>query len=194
MCYRTFQENESIMCIALREVTGQIRRVIVAHPPGRWRDHFVHSLQSCRYQVHACEDSLAVKSLVADLELHLVVTELRLVDGPALALLAWLKRERPKLRTVVATDHGSIATAVRCTRLGVDGYFCKPVSCDKLVGCEHTDGDPCILDRPMRLERAVWEYLHRAVDSAGSISQGAQLLGLDRRSLRRMLGKYAPPA
>lgn len=137
---------------------------------------------------------MAAKGLVSDLEPDLIVTELRLAKGPALPLLQWVKRHQRKTRTVVVTDHGSIATAVRCTRLGVDAYFCKPVSCEQVLALDSAEGrDPLVSDRPMRLERAIWEYVHRVVDSAGSISRGALLLGVDRRSLRRMVGKYAPP-
>jgi len=44
----------------------------------------------------------------------------------------------------------------------------------------------------MTLDRAIWEYINYSVDVAGSIAAAARNLGLDRRSLRRMLAKYAP--
>jgi len=170
-----------------------IRAVVIAHPAGPWRTHFVQSLRTRCQGVYTCEEIPAAKKLVVSLEPELIVTELRLASGPTLPLLEWVKRHHCKTRTVVVTDHGSIATAVRCTRLGVDAYFCKPVSCEQVIGPDPADADPLVSETPMRLERAIWEYLHRVVDSAGSISRGALLLGVDRRSLRRMMGKYAPP-
>jgi ActR/RegA family two-component response regulator len=44
----------------------------------------------------------------------------------------------------------------------------------------------------MTLDRAVWEYIARTVETAGTLSGGARRLGIDRRSLKRMLKKYPP--
>jgi two-component system response regulator RegA len=44
----------------------------------------------------------------------------------------------------------------------------------------------------LTLDRAIWEFISQTVESAGTISEASRRLGLDRRSLRRMLSKYAP--
>ena len=110
--------------------------------------------------------------------------------GRRLGAVAWLHENRLSRRIVVVTDHDSVASAVRCAQLGVDGYYVKRSllfwpPAEYVEVQEH--------GRPMPLARAVWEYVNRAVGEAGSITAAAEQLGLDRRSLRRMLGKYAPP-
>ena len=43
------------------------------------------------------------------------------------------------------------------------------------------------------LDRVEWEHIGRVLaDCGGNITQTARLLGLDRRTLRRKLGKYPP--
>jgi ActR/RegA family two-component response regulator len=124
-----------------------------------------------------------------------LVTELRLSSGPTTSLLRRLRRTFPMLRLIVVTRYDSIATAVACTRLGVSAYFTSRDSlCRVADGVEGKSGpEPLIPERPMRLERAVWEHINSIATSAGSIVVAAKWLGVDRRSLRRMLSRYAPP-
>jgi ActR/RegA family two-component response regulator len=42
------------------------------------------------------------------------------------------------------------------------------------------------------LDRTIWEYINQVVVGAGTLSEAARRLGVDRRSLRRMLAKYPP--
>jgi ActR/RegA family two-component response regulator len=42
------------------------------------------------------------------------------------------------------------------------------------------------------LDRAIWDYLNQVFLASGSMSEAARRLKVDRRSLRRMLGKQAP--
>lgn len=43
------------------------------------------------------------------------------------------------------------------------------------------------------LDRVEWEHIQRVLTgTGGNISRTAQLLGIDRRSLQRKLGKYPP--
>ena len=47
--------------------------------------------------------------------------------------------------------------------------------------------------RSPTLDRVEWEHIGRVLaDCGGNITQTARLLGLDRRTLRRKLGKYPP--
>jgi two-component system response regulator RegA len=101
-------------------------------------------------------------------------------------------------RLAVATIYPSVATAVRLIRMGVAAYFTKPVSAATLLA-ELCRGMPAVPREPASesygwpsLDRVIWEYLNQAYVAAGSMSEAARRLGLDRRSLRRMLAKYPP--
>lgn len=100
----------------------------------------------------------------------------------------------------VVTAYPSVATAVRFTRMGVAAYLAKPVLARDLMHALRvprfgtgSDAMPTTvpLDWPS-LDRTIWEYLSRTCATAGSISEAARRLGLDRRSLRRMLAKHPP--
>src|SRR5262249_11958482 len=47
--------------------------------------------------------------------------------------------------------------------------------------------------RHMSLDRVIWEFINQAVLEAGSVSEAARRLQLDRTSLKRMLRKVPPP-
>jgi ActR/RegA family two-component response regulator len=148
-----------------------------------------------------CAGGNQLRRHFAERRFDLLITELRLSDGPAIDVIEWLRDVHPQVRVAVVTAHSSIASVVRCTRLGVRAYLPKPTTTDCLLQALGTaplspvplTGGLDVQAGPMRLDRAVWEYINRAVESEGSIARGAELLGVDRRSLRRMLTKYAPP-
>jgi ActR/RegA family two-component response regulator len=147
------------------------------------------------HYVRICGHGAVVEQLISESPPDVLITELRLANGPVLKLIAWIKAEHPAVRVVVHTDHGSIATAIRCARLGVDAYYPKPVSAEQLLSFEPESGALAADEapsEPLPLDRAMWEYMNRVVEHAGTITQAARLLGLDKRSLRRMLGKHAP--
>ena len=125
-----------------------------------------------------------------------VISEARIGSRSLSEQLGAMAQVVPVGRFVVVTGWPSVAGAVYFTRQGVRGYFAKPAAPQLLV--QTLKGEPaaaCSADAPAwpSLDRAVWEYLSQVYVSAGSISEAARRLGLDRRSLRRMLAKYPPP-
>jgi len=99
---------------------------------------------------------------------------------------------------VVVTSFPSVASAFQLARIGVAGYFAKPVAAATLLQIvrsrsgEQPFGPDDELPGWQSLNRAVWEYLSQVYVSAGSMAEAARRLRIDRRSLRRMLGKYPP--
>ena len=100
----------------------------------------------------------------------------------------------------VVTAYPSVATAVRFTRMGVAAYLAKPVLARDLMDALPVQRFGGVSDAmpttvPLKwptLDRTIWEYISRTCAAAGSISEAARRLGLDRRSLRRMLTKHPP--
>lgn len=101
-------------------------------------------------------------------------------------------------RLVVVSEHGSVAAAVEVMRRGADEYLSSPAGIGDLL---------CALDgsRPAgeaegaarervapSLDRAIWEYIHFVLAGAGTVAEAARRLGVDRRSLRRMLSQHPP--
>jgi two-component system response regulator RegA len=91
-----------------------------------------------------------------------------------------------------------VATAVRAVRLGFDAYLAKPIDPRCIAGLLEGCGRPAAPVEPPdteawpSLDRTIWELVNQVVAVSGSLSEAARRLGLDRRSLRRMLAKYPP--
>jgi two-component system response regulator RegA len=127
----------------------------------------------------------------------LIVTELR-VDGRwAFDFIPELRVQLEHCKVVIVTVYPSIATAVHAIRIGFHGYFAKPVTARAILDAmESTNAEreehPARDTRWPTLQRTIWEYLNHVFVEAGTMSEAARRLGVDRRSLRRMLAKYPP--
>ena len=99
---------------------------------------------------------------------------------------------------MILTAYGSMAAAVQALKFGAVACLAKPASVGEILrACgvpteRDSVGEEPILQH-MSLQRAHWEYLQRVFEDAGSVSEAARRLGVDRRSLRRMLTKTPPP-
>ena len=103
----------------------------------------------------------------------------------------------PQARIVVLTGYGSIATAVKATKLGAVGYLMKPTDVDQveraLLEEDDEESELPIPDEFQSLYRHEREYIEFVLNECeGNISQAARRLGLHRQSLQRKLRKYTP--
>ncbi len=104
---------------------------------------------------------------------------------------------QPKMRIIVLTGYGSIATATEAIKLGALAYLAKPASLDEILSAfeeKRTYSQPQGQDiKPPSLARVEWEHIQRVLaDCDGNISAAAKKLGIHRRTLQRKLFKYAP--
>jgi two-component system response regulator RegA len=116
---------------------------------------------------------------------------------PWTQILRWVAELDLESHVVVATAFGSVSSAVRAIKMGVSAYVEKPFCALQIV--DSLSHHPCEgafapgQDRALRsLHRLRWDYINATLDSTGTIAAAADRLGLDRRSLRRMLSKYPP--
>ena len=104
----------------------------------------------------------------------------------------------PRRGIVVLTGYGSIATAVKATKLGAVGYLMKPTDVDQVERAlneveDDEDSELPIPDEFQSLYRHEREYIEYVLaECEGNISQAARRLGLHRQSLQRKLRKYTP--
>jgi two-component system, response regulator RegA len=130
---------------------------------------------------------------------NVIVLETRLPDGQGLKLLPKVRDMCPSSKLVIVTAYGAIASAVRALQLGAHDYLCKPVTAwalresvsrdCKVVPAATEDRTPTPYPT---LDRSIWEHINYVLTDAGTISGAARRMGLDRRSLRRMLQKRPP--
>jgi len=171
-------------------------RILIVHPDDAVARSWVHCIEQSNREV-ACVDSVRdILPTVRSFRPDVVVAELRLHDGPTLRTLRRMRHEDNRVELCIITGYDSLATASFCHTLTARSYHVKPVGAAELlqlVLAEPCSGEVAATERYMRLDRAVWEHINQTVAATGSIARAAEVLEVNRRSLRRMLSKYSPP-
>jgi two-component system response regulator RegA len=105
-----------------------------------------------------------------------------------------VRQVRPRTRVIVVTACASIPSALALLALGVSDYLAKPVTIFQVLPA--LDSPPAIAPSGSRtwmsIDDACGNYIEDVLDACGSIAKTARALGVDRRSLRRMLARRAP--
>jgi ActR/RegA family two-component response regulator len=105
-----------------------------------------------------------------------------------------VRQVRPRTRVIVVTACASIPSALALLALGVSDFFAKPVTISQVLPV--LDWHPIIAPSSSRtwmsIDDACGNYIEDVLHACGSIAKTARALGVDRRSLRRMLARRAP--
>lgn len=123
------------------------------------------------------------------------VVDLRLADGNGLEVVEALREAREDMRIVMLTGYGNIATAVAAVKAGAVDYLAKPADADAIAAAlTETDRPlPPPPEDPMSADRVRWEHIQRVYEQCGrNVSETARRLKMHRRTLQRILAKYAP--
>lgn len=160
------------------------------------RARLSRALASRGFTISGATSMAAAREAAAGRGFAHAVLELRLGDGNGLDLVRELRQENPGMRIVVVTAHDCFATVVLARRAGADDYLPKPVSVDGLVDAllGRPVPLPPIPETPLAAARVGWEHVHRIfAQCGGDIREAARILRLQRRSLRSILARQAPP-
>jgi two-component system response regulator RegA len=104
-----------------------------------------------------------------------------------------LKQACPDRRVVIISSAPSVALAVRAIRRGLDGFLARPTSAFDILAALEDETDAAFpTSRTLTLDQAIWEHISQTLVSSGSVAEAARRLGVERRSLRRMVEKYSP--
>ena len=123
------------------------------------------------------------------------VIDLRLEDGSGIELVKRLRELYPKVRVVILTGYGNIATAVAAVKAGAVDYLAKPADADDVINALLSTGPtlPPPPHNPMSADRVRWEHIQRVFEQCSrNVSETARRLNMHRRTLQRILNKRAP--
>jgi two-component system response regulator RegA len=176
-------------------ISEKERTLLIVDDNERFARTLADEFRDRGYEVQ-CLDTLKAVRDEPVIDHRFAVVDLRIRQDSGLDVIATIKERSPDTVIVVLTGYGSIATAVKATKLGAIGYLTKPVDADQLERVllgEQDDGDIPIPDEFQSLYRHEREYLEFVLaECDGNISQAARRLGLHRQSLQRKLRKYTP--
>jgi two-component system, response regulator RegA len=97
------------------------------------RDSLQRALERRGFQVCPADNLKAGANLAHSVKPEYAVIELRLEDGSGIELLQRLRELYPKVRVVILTGYGNIATAVADVKAGAVGYLAKPADADDVI-------------------------------------------------------------
>ncbi|HTR24344.1 MAG TPA: response regulator [Terriglobales bacterium] len=179
-----------------RDSAPRTREVLLAEDDEVFRQRLAAMLRNKGFKVTEAPDAASAHSCIRTHSLSFAIVDLRLPGGSGLDIVRELADKSSKIRTIVLTGFGSIATALAALRLGAVDYLTKPATVEQICGAlipeevssaaEVRGADPV-----PSLARVEWEHINRILsDVGGNISEAARLLGIHRRSLQRKLAKF----
>jgi two-component system response regulator RegA len=153
------------------------------------------ALERRGFRVFAAESLKEGFNLAHTLRPDYAVVDLRLEDGSGIELVKKLRELHPKVRIVILTGYGNIATAVAAVKAGAIDYLAKPADADEVIAALLSTGAslPPPPENPMSADRVRWEHIQRVFEQCNrNVSETARRLNMHRRTLQRILNKRAP--
>jgi two-component system response regulator GlrR len=108
------------------------RILLVDDDPGLLRLLTIR-LRAERYEVEATENGADALAALPRFRPDLVISDLRMDKMDGIALLKELQRQRPGLKVLLVTAHGTIPDAVEATQSGAFGFLTKPIEKEELL-------------------------------------------------------------
>ena len=153
------------------------------------------AMERRNYRVFAGDSLSAGINLAFTVRPDYAVIDLRLDDGSGIELVKKLRDLHPKVRIVILTGYGNIATAVAAVKAGAVDYLAKPADADEVINALIATGSslPPPPENPMSADRVRWEHIQRVFEQCNrNVSETARRLNMHRRTLQRILNKRAP--
>ena len=161
------------------------------------RNRLARAMESRGFEVITAETVSEGISLAQQTPPAYAVLDMRLADGSGLDVVAALRDAREDARIILLTSYGNIATAGAAVKAGAVDYPPKPADADTIAAAllNAADGGlPPPPENPMPADRVRWEHIQRVYEQCGrNVSETARRLKMHRRTLQRILNKYAPP-
>ncbi len=108
-------------------------RVLVVDDEAPLRQMLELLLRREHYQVVHADSGEAAIELLGREDVDVVLTDVRMPGMGGLALVEWLKRERPGLTAIVMSAFGTIELALEAMHAGAYDYIAKPFKQDEVV-------------------------------------------------------------
>lgn len=172
-----------------------LRDLLIVDDDQRFCDRLARAMERRGFGVRTAYSVTEGLAAARELSPAYAVVDLRLDDGSGLEVVQALRDAREDARIIVLTGYGNIATAVAAVKAGATDYLPKPADADQVEAALLERGEalpppPC---NPMSADRVRWEHIQRVYEQCDrNVSETARRLRMHRRTLQRILAKYAP--
>jgi two-component system response regulator RegA len=173
------------------------KTLLIVDDDAPYRQRLAQAMEKRGFKVNQAESVEAAVAAAKAEPPHYAVVDLRLTDGSGLDIVPEIRKVREDCRVVMLTGYGNIATAVVAIKAGAVDYLPKPADADQVEAAllDRKDALPPPPEQPMTADRVRWEHIQRVYEQCDrNVSETARRLRMHRRTLQRILAKYAPKA
>lgn len=158
-------------------------RLLIVDDETRFLKTLAQRLSLRDFDVTPVENGRAALEAAAKEEFDLALVDLKMPGMSGEEVLEALKRDHPLMEVVILTGHGSVDSAVYCTRTGSHSYLQKPCGTEELLEVLK-DAYEKRVKRRLRLDQA-------KLDALMNLAIGESPLGIIRRL--REIEENPPP-
>jgi len=108
-------------------------RILIVDDEVQFLDSIGRRLEMRGFDVTKAYDGQAAVDAAGTAKFDLALLDLKMPGMDGKQVLEILKAEHKYLEIIILTGHGSLDSAVECTKLGAYGYLPKPYELDKLL-------------------------------------------------------------
>ncbi|OGQ93112.1 MAG: histidine kinase [Deltaproteobacteria bacterium RIFOXYA12_FULL_61_11] len=154
-------------------MTDKKIKLLIVDDEVKFLESIAKRLELRGFEVLTAHDGVRALELAHEERFDLALLDLKMPGLNGKQVLEHLKQEHRFLEVIILTGHGSLESAVDCTKLGAFCYLPKPYEMDKLIE---------VLGKAyqVRLERKFKEDQAR-LDELGRIALSSSPLGILRR-------------
>ena len=170
-------------------------RLLIVDDDGPFRTRLGRAMEKRGFDVALASGRDEALTVAQESAPDFAVVDMRLGEENGLELVTELRALAPKMRIVVLTGYGNIASAVAAVKSGAVDYLAKPADADAVAAAllNRSEESPPLPEKPMSADRVRWEHIQRVYEMCGrNVSETARRLNMHRRTLQRILAKRAP--
>jgi DNA-binding NtrC family response regulator len=108
-------------------------KLLIVDDEEQFLNSIAQRLEMRDFEVAKASRGAAALELARKEKFDLALVDLKMPGIDGKQLLGILKQEHRYLEVVILTGHGSLESAVECTKLGAFGYLPKPYELDELI-------------------------------------------------------------
>ena len=152
---------------------GEAIKLLVVDDETKFLDAIARRLEMRGLDVTTASNGAAALEAARRSHFDLALLDLKMPGMKGEEVLATLKAEHKFLEVIILTGHGSLDSAVTCTKLGAFGYLPKPYEFDQLISV--------LKDAYEQRLKHKYEHDQDRLEKLAAIALGESPLGVLRR-------------